>query len=234
MVQSNMPTILVIDDEEQIRRAVRSILASRQYNVLLAATGEAGLDLAAEHSPHLIILDLSLPDTTGFEVCRAVREWYAGPILMLSVHGNEVDKVAALDTGADDYLTKPFSTAELLARIRALLRRSGMQEAPPHSIVFGDVEINLARRLVLRSNQPLPLTPLEYAILAYLAQNANCVVTSTQLIDRVWGDYAAADTQALRVHVSHLRRKIEPHPAVPQYLLTEPGVGFRLAIPEQG
>lgn len=231
MAQPNLATILVIDDEEQIRRAVKSILGSRHYGVLLAATGEEGLDLAAEHSPSLIILDLSLPDITGLEVCRAVREWYAGPILVLSVRGNEADKVAALDTGADDYLTKPFSTGELLARIRALLRRAGMQGAPQNSVSFGDIEVSFARRLVTHTGRPLALTPLEYAILEYLARNANCVVTSTQLIEHVWGDYAAEDTQALRVHVSHLRKKIEPHPSVPQYLLTEPGVGFRLAIP---
>lgn len=232
MPQHAIVTILVVDDEEQIRRAVKSILTSRQYGVLLAATGEEGLDLAAEHNPNLIILDLSLPDISGLEVCRTVRAWYTGPILILSVRGNEKDKVAALDLGADDYLTKPFSTAELLARIRALLRRAGMRDTPPPAVTFGEIEVHFARRLVMRAGQILALTPLEYAILAYLAQNANCVVTSSQLIEHVWGDDATEDTQALRVHISHLRKKIEPHPSVPQYLLTEPGVGFRLAIPE--
>jgi two-component system KDP operon response regulator KdpE len=227
-----LATMLVVDDEEQIRRAVRSILTARHYHVLLAAGGEEALDLAAEHLPDLVILDLALREESGLDVCRKLRAWYSGPILILSVRGSEADKVAALDLGADDYLTKPFSTGELLARIRALLRRAGQRETPPPIIRFGDIELDLARRQVTRAGDTaIALTPIEYGILAYLAQNANCVVTSPQLIEKVWGEDASEDTQALRVHISHLRRKIEPHHAVPQYLLTEPGVGFRLVIP---
>ncbi|MHB9131449.1 MAG: response regulator transcription factor [Armatimonadota bacterium] len=226
-------TILVVDDEVQIRRALQSLLSARHYRVLLAEHGEQALELAAEHTPDLVILDLSMPGMSGLEVCRELRAWYRGPILILSVRGGEQDKIAALDLGADDYLTKPFPTGELLARIRALLRRAAMHETPPPVVRIGELEIDLARRLVTRAGQPIALTPIEYAILAYLARNANCMVTSSQLIEQVWGDNATEDTQALRVHISHLRKKIEPYPTVPQYLLTEPGVGFRLAMPEQ-
>ncbi|OPZ87519.1 MAG: KDP operon transcriptional regulatory protein KdpE [bacterium ADurb.Bin429] len=225
-------TILVVDDEVQIRRALHSLLTARRYGVLLAENGEQALELAADHTPDLVILDLSMPGMNGLEVCRELRAWYRGPILILSVRGGEQDKIAALDLGADDYLTKPFPTGELLARIRALLRRAAQHETPPPVIHLGALEIDLARRLVTRTGQPVSLTPIEYAILAYLARNANCVVTSSQLIEQVWGNNAAEDTQALRVHVSHLRKKIEPYPTVPQYLLTEPGVGFRLKVSE--
>ena len=225
-------TILVVDDEAQIRRALKSLLTARNYQVLLAENGEQALELAAAAPPDLVVLDLSMPGMNGLVVCRELRAWYRGPILILSVRGGEQDKIAALDLGADDYLTKPFSTGELLARVRALLRRAGMQEAPPPVIRFGEIDVDLARHMVLRADEPLSLTPIEYNILAYLAQNANCVVTSRQLIEEVWKEDAGEDTQALRVHISHLRKKIEPNPTVPQYLLTEPGVGFRLAIPE--
>lgn len=227
---STQPTILVIDDQAQIRRALRSLLTARDYHVILAEDGEQGLDLAAEHQPDLIILDMAMPGINGLEVCRELRTWYQGPILILSVRGEEVDKIAALDLGADDYLTKPFATGELLARLRALLRRAGAHEISPPIIKNGDLEIDITRRLVTRVGEIVSLTPIEYNILLYLAQHANRVVTSQQLIDEVWGDNAVEDTQALRVHISHLRKKIEPHTAVPQYILTEPGVGFRFAM----
>ena len=149
---------------------------------------------------------------------------------MLSVHNSDLEKAAALDMGADDYLTKPFSTTELLARIRALLRRAGMQETPP-VILAGELVIDLARRQVTRAGEHLTLTPTEFAILAYLAQNANCVVTSDMLLEKVWGTEAGEDTQSLRSHISHLRKKIEPVPSVPQYIMTESGIGFRFVIP---
>ncbi|MHB9025841.1 MAG: response regulator transcription factor [Armatimonadota bacterium] len=224
-------TILVVDDEAQIRRALHALLTARGYAVELAENGEDALTAAAARPPDLVILDLSMPGMDGLEVCRELRAWYAGPILILSVHGEDRQKVAALDLGADDYLTKPFSTAELLARIRALLRRAQALESPPPVITLGAVQIDLARRLVTRDDQPIALTPIEYRILAYLAQHANRVVTSHQLIEHVWGEDATEDTQALRVHVSHLRKKIEANPTVPHFILTEPGVGFRLAIP---
>ena len=221
--------ILVIDDEEQIRRALKSILSARHYDVILASNGEEGLDLAIDHSPDLVILDLAMPDMTGFEVCKELRAWYNGPILVLSVRGSDADKIEALDLGADDYLTKPFSAGELLARVRALLRRAAGQASPPPVISVGDIEIDIAHRRVTRAGTDVDLTKTEFEILAYLARNVNCVVTSRMLLENVWGPEYGEDTQTLRVHISHLRKKIEPHPSVPRYILTEPGVGFRLS-----
>ena len=222
--------ILVVDDEEQIRRALKSILNARHYEVILASNGEEGLDLAIDHSPDLVILDLSMPDMSGLEVCKELRTWYNGPILVLSVRSGDADKIDALDFGADDYLTKPFSAGELLARVRALLRRaSGVPAAQP-VISAGDIEIDIAQRRVTRAGKEIDLTKTEFEILAYLAQNADRVVTSKMILEHVWGPEYGEDTQTLRVHVSHLRKKIEPHPAVPRHILTEPGVGFRFAI----
>ncbi len=227
----NAATILVVDDEEQIRRAMKSLLTARHYTVLLAANGEEALELAADHAPDLVVLDLSMPGMSGMDVCRELRAWYTGPILILSVRGSEAEKITALDLGADDYLTKPFLAGELLARIRALLRRAGARETPPPIIATGDLVVDMVHRQVTTAGQPVSLTPLEYDILAYLAQNANRVVTSAMLIEHIWGANATSDTQSLRTHVSHLRKKIEPDPAVPQYILTEPGVGFRFVMP---
>ena len=223
------PRILVVDDEEQIRRALRSILTARKYDVMLAKNGDEAIDLAIDNPPDLVILDMAMPGLTGTEVCRELRNWYEGPILMLSVISSDADKVAALDTGADDYLTKPFSTTELLARIRALLRRSAARVTPPPVIVAGDLEIDIAKRTVKRSGQEIELTRMEFDILAYLAQNADCVVTSKMILGKVWGPEYAEDAQTLRVHVSHLRKKIEPQSSSPRYILTETGVGFRFA-----
>lgn len=221
--------VLVIDDEDQIRRALKSILSVRHYEVILASNGEEGLDLAIDNSPDLIVLDLSLPDMSGMEVCKELRTWYNGPILVLSVRSGDTDKINALDFGADDYLTKPFSAGELLARIRALLRRASGTPAVPPVISAGDIEIDIAHRRVTREGKEVDLTKTEFEILAYLAQNADRVVTSKMILEHVWGPEYGEDTQTLRVHISHLRRKIEPHPAVPRYILTEPGVGFRLS-----
>jgi two-component system KDP operon response regulator KdpE len=221
--------VLVIDDEEQIRRAVKSILAARGYDVILAPNGDDGIDLAIDHNPDLIILDLSMPGMDGLEVTRELRSWYAGPILVLSVRSDDKDKIGALDLGADDYLTKPFSAGELLARIRALLRRAAGQAVPSPIIDAGDIEIDIAHRQVTRAGEAVDLTKTEFEILAYLARNANCVVTSRMILENVWGPEYGEDTQTLRVHISHLRKKIEPHPSVPRYVLTEPGVGFRLS-----
>ncbi len=227
-----MTDILVVDDEAQIRRALKSILTARQYQVRLATNGEEALNLAIDQPPDLIILDLTMAGMNGLEVCRELRAWYPGPILILSVRGGEADKVAALDLGADDYLTKPFATNELLARIRALLRRTALHATPPPLLQAGALAIDLAHRQVTRDGQPVSLTPIEYAILAFLAQNANCVVTSSMLIEQVWGDEMGDDTQSLRAHISHLRKKIEPQPSAPRYLITEPGVGFRFVMAE--
>jgi len=221
--------ILVIDDEAQIRRALSSILSTRGYQVIFASDGSEGLDLAIARNPDLVILDLAMPGMGGLEVCRELRTWYTSPILVLSVKGSDADKIAALDMGADDYVTKPFSAGELLARVRALLRRASGQAASRPVIAAGDLEIEIAQRRVKRAGQEIELTRIEFDILAYLAQNADCVVTSKMILEKVWGPEYGEDTQTLRVHISHLRKKIEPHASVPRYILTEPGVGFRFS-----
>jgi two-component system KDP operon response regulator KdpE len=221
------PRILVIDDEEQIQRALRSILQARHYTVDVAATGAEGLEAAVDTTPDLIVLDLTLPDMSGLRVAEELRAWYAGPILVLSVRDADVDKIAALDLGADDYLTKPFSAGELLARIRAHMRRFSGVETSVREIRSGDLVIDVARRVVTVAGVAVHLTRTEFDILALLARNADRVVTSRMLLEQVWGPDYASDTQTLRVHVSHLRQKIEPEGGVPRYVLTEPGVGFR-------
>jgi len=178
----------------------------------------------------MVILDLSMPGMGGLDACKELRAWYAGPILVLSVRSGDADKISALDLGADDYLTKPFSAGELLARVRALLRRASGVPASPPVISAGEIEIDIAQRRVTRAGEELDLTRTEFDILAYLAQNADRVVTSKMILEHVWGPEYGEDTQTLRVHISHLRRKIEPHPSVPRYILTEPGVGFRFAL----
>ncbi len=222
-----MARVLVVDDEEQIRRALKSILTARKYDVVLASNGEEGISLAIELPPDLVILDMAMPGLTGIDVCRELRNWYEGPILMLSVISGDADKVAALDIGADDYLTKPFSTTELLARIRALLRRTAAVVSAPPVIHAGELEIDIAKRTVMRAGQEIELTRMEFDILAYLAQNADCVLTSKMILQKVWGPEYLEDAQTLRVHISHLRKKIEPRPSSPRYILTETGVGFR-------
>ena len=219
--------VLVIDDEAQIQRALKSVLSARHYEVDLAETAERGLELTAEHTPDIIVLDLSLPDMSGLEACRRLREWYRGPILILSVRNADDDKIAALDLGADDYLTKPFSTGELLARLRALLRRTQGVDSSMTEIRTGDLCVDFAKRLVTVGGEPVHLTRIEFDILAQLARNAGRVVTSRMLLDTVWGPEYVGDTQTLRVHVSHLRRKIDSPGDVSRYILTEPGVGFR-------
>jgi two-component system KDP operon response regulator KdpE len=224
--------ILVVDDEAQIRRALRSILSTRGYALEMAATAEEALVKAIDAPPDLVILDLALPDRSGIEVCRELRTWMAAPILILSVRANEADKIQALDEGADDYLTKPFSAGELLARIRALLRRAAALTSPPPLVTAGELEIDIARRRVTLAGEEVPLTPTEFDILAFLARNAGLVVTQRMILERVWGPEWVEDSQTLRVHVSNLRKKIEQRPGGPRYIITEPGVGFRLAADE--
>jgi two-component system KDP operon response regulator KdpE len=221
--------ILIIDDEEQIRRALKSILGTRHYETILAPDGSCGIDAAIDLNPDMIILDLAMPGMSGLEVAEELRTWYAGPILVLSVRSGDTDKIQALDLGADDYLTKPFSAGELLARVRALLRRTAGQVTPQPVIAIEDLEIDTARRRVMRAGTEIDLTKTEFDILAYLAKNADCVVTGKQILQSVWGEEYGEDTQTLRVHISHLRKKVEPHPSVPRYILTEPGVGFRFS-----
>jgi len=233
MTVPERPTrILVVDDEEQIRRALRTILGSRGYVLDLAATAEEALLKAIDSPPDLVVLDLTLPDRSGIEVCRELRTWLAAPILILSVRAGEADKIEALDEGADDYLTKPFSAGELLARVRALLRRAAALTAPPPVVTTGELTVDVARRVVTLSGEEVALTPTEFDILALLARNVDCVVTQRMIMERIWGPEWVEDAQTLRVHVSHLRKKLKPPSGGRRYILTEPGVGFRLVAQE--
>lgn len=222
---------LVIDDEPQIRRALRAGLEPHGYTVLLAASGEEGLDLAALHQPDIVILDLAMPGRDGLSVCRQLREWSAVPIVVLSVRDGEEDKIAALDLGADDYITKPFGLGELLARMRAVLRRVEAPEAEPY-FRAGDLEIDFARRRVTRAGEEIRLTPTEYELLRCFALQPDRVLTHRQLLTKVWGGQYAEDTHTLRVHIANLRGKIEPDPSRPRFIHTELRIGYRFRLEE--
>jgi len=222
--------VLIVDDEPQIRRALRTALIGHGYQVELAEDGDAALAALAAHPPDVLVLDLVMPGTDGFEVLRQARSWSKVPIIVLSARGQERDKVEALDLGADDYLTKPFGMAELLARVRAVLRRAG--PAAGTLLTSGEVTIDLAGHVVTRRGVEVHLTPTEYDLLRVLAVNAGKVLTHRQILERVWGSYAAGNSQQLRVYVNYLRRKLEDDPARPRLLLTEPGVGYRLRAGE--
>lgn len=225
--------VLVIDDEPQIRRALRAGLEQNGYSVTLAEGGEAGLDAAALHPPDLVILDLAMPGLDGFEVCRQLREWTRVPIIILSVREDESDKIRALDLGADDYLTKPFSLGELLARTRAVLRRGASEGSDvPTTFNVGPLSIDFARRRVTQSGEEVHLTPTEFGLLQYMALNPERVLTHRQLLTRIWGAESAEDTHTLRVHVANLRTKIELDPARPQFIQTEPRIGYRFRLRE--
>jgi two-component system KDP operon response regulator KdpE len=219
--------ILVVDDERPIRRFLSASLGSR-YTVLEAENGEDAIQAAAINHPDVIILDLGLPDLDGIEVTRRLREWTEVPVIVISVRDGEDDKVAALDAGADDYLTKPFGTSELLARIRVALRRSNKSET--ESVVYQneDLLVDFMKREVRVKDRPVTLTPTEYNILQMLVNHAGKVLTHQQLIKKVWGGNYEVDAHLLRVNVSNLRRKIESDPLKPQHIITEPGVGYRL------
>lgn len=220
-------TLLVIDDEKQIRRLLRVTLESGGYAVRETENGTLGLQEVAHQAPDGIVLDLGLPDLDGKEVIRRLREWSRVPVLVLSVREGEEEKIAALDAGADDYLTKPFGGRELLARVRAILRRApAEQEAAV--VKFGDIEIDLAARLVRRAGAEVHLTAKEYAFLKLLVQHRGKVVTHRQILREVWGPAAEERTDYLRVHMTHLRQKLEPTPATPRHLRTEAGIGYRL------
>ncbi|MBA2276746.1 MAG: response regulator [Chloroflexia bacterium] len=222
--------VLIVDDEPQIRRALRTALSGHGYQVELAEDGDAALMTLAARLPDVVVLDLMMPGIDGFEVLRQTRAWSTVPIIVLSARGQERDKVEALDLGADDYLTKPFGVQELLARTRAVLRRA----SPPaeSSLTAGDITIDLARRLVTRAGAEIHLTPTEYDLLQVLAVNAGKVLTHRQLLERVWGGYAAQNSQQLRVYVNYLRRKLENDTARPRLIITEPGIGYRLRTDE--
>jgi two-component system KDP operon response regulator KdpE len=219
--------ILVADDEEPIRRALKTILTARNYTVVLANNGEEAIEKAIQQPPDLVILDLSMPGMDGFRVCQGLRSWLGAPILILSVREAEKDKVNALDLGADDYLTKPFSASELLARVRALLRRANGSSSPEPVFHVDDLMIDIARRRVSKGEAEIKLTRTEFDILAYLLKNANRVVTSRMILQQVWGPEYTEDFHTLRVHIGNLRKKIEPDPSVPRYILTETSVGYQ-------
>jgi two-component system KDP operon response regulator KdpE len=221
-------SVLIIDDEVQIRRLLRVTLEANGYRVLEAASGPDGLAEAAQRNPGVIILDLGLPGMDGLTVLKRLREWSRAPVLVLSVQEGEADKVSALDNGADDYMTKPFSTAELLARLR-VVQRHAQPEAANAVFRSGDLEMDLAARKVLVRGQEIKMTPTEYSFLRLLARNAGKVVTHRQILKEVWGPAYGEQTHYLRVYVAHLREKIEADPARPELLLTESGVGYRLA-----
>ena len=219
--------VLVVDDEPAIRRFLRVTLTAHGYLVFESANGQAALLEVVQHRPDLVILDLGLPDVDGIEVTRRLREWTHLPILILSVRGQEMDKIAALDAGADDYLTKPFGAGELLARMRVALRRAATPTAEP-IFTTHQLTLDFARRRVTMAGRELQLTPTEYDLLRVLVTHAGKVLTHRQLLREVWGAGYEHETHMLRVNISNLRHKLEPDPVRPEYILTEPGVGYRL------
>jgi two-component system KDP operon response regulator KdpE len=223
----NLPRILVIDDELAIRRFLHTILSGEEFLLHEAENGHAGLAAAAAFRPDVILLDLGLPDLDGVEVIRRIREWSPVPIIILSVRDREDDKVGALDAGADDYLSKPFGVGELLARIRAVLRRA-LQEVPEPLFISNDLQVDLPSRRVTVDGTDISLTPTEYDILRLLVTHAGKVLTQGQILKQVWGMAYLEQPHVLRVNISNLRRKLERDPSRPQHIITEPGVGYRL------
>ena len=222
----NKAEILIIDDEPQIRKLLQINLESNDYKVIQASTGKEGLILSANHPPDLILLDIGLPDKSGHEILKELREWYNSPIIILSVQDNETDIVSALDNGATDYLTKPFRTSELLARIRSAIRRSQNTENNSN-IICGDIEIDLISRTVKRKGETVKLTSTEYNLLALFAKNEGKVLTHQFILKEIWGYSYQTETQYLRVFVGTLRKKLEEDPNSPKHILTESGVGYR-------
>lgn len=222
----NKTEVLIIDDEPQIRRLLEINLESHGYKVRQAATGSEGILMAANHPPELIILDLGLPDTSGHEVLKELRTWYSNAIIILSVQNNENDIVLALDNGASDYLSKPFRTGELLARIRSALRRNQTEENT--SILHcGDVHVDLVARVVKQNGQPLKLTSTEYKLLVLMAKNEGKVLTHRFILKEIWGVGYQDQTQYLRVFIAALRKKLERNPGEPEHIITESGIGYR-------
>jgi DNA-binding response OmpR family regulator len=229
-------TILTADDDPQLLRLVTRNLQLEGYAVLTARDGQEALEQISAHAPDLVLLDVMMPRLDGFAVCQRVREFSSVPIIIVTARGQDQDKIRGLDLGADDYLTKPFSVDELLARVRAVLRRA--QFAPRENTpgllsktTIGDLVIDYAQHQVTRAGQEIPLTPIEYRLLAYLAQNAGRVVTQDLLLEHVWGAEYVGESHMLQVNVNRLRRKLEPDPAHPRYILTKVGVGYLLTAP---
>ena len=226
------PTVLVVEDEEQMRKFVRISLAANGYRVIEAKTGSEGLAQAVAHTPDLVLLDLGLPDIDGIQIVKNLRAWNTEPIIIISARGQEESKVEALDTGADDYLTKPFGSAELLARIRVALRHAARSRDVPSTVVAigEDIRVDLVRRLVFLKDQEVHLTQTEYKLLVVLVKHAGMVMTHRHLLEQVWGPGHAQQMQYLRVYMTQLRHKLEKEPAQPRHLITETGVGYRLKV----
>ena len=224
--------ILVVDDEAQLVRALKTTLTSAGYDVETAATGEEALAAASFRPPDAIILDLVLPDIKGTDVCRELRRWSEVPIVVVSAVGDEPEKIAALDAGADDYVTKPFAIGELLARLRAVLRRAGPNGEP--LLEIGSLRVDLEKHAVTVDGEPVHLTPHEFDLLSLLARNKGKLLTHRMILKEVWGPAYQLESSYLHVYISQLRRKIEPDPARPRYLITETGVGYRLVDPDLG
>ncbi|HEY5501432.1 MAG TPA: response regulator [Candidatus Humimicrobiaceae bacterium] len=219
--------ILIIDDEKEVRRLLRVTLTAHNFLIDESKDGNAGIRKAVFFKPDLILLDLSLPDTDGLEILKQIREFSSVPIIILSVRESENDKVLALDSGADDYITKPFSIGELLARIRAAIRHSKKENNDP-VIILGDLKIDLVKRTVYSNGDEIKLSPIEYDILKLLAQNKEKIVTQKYILSRVWGDEYVNESHYLRVYMGQIRKKIEKHPGRPEHLITEPRIGYRL------
>jgi two-component system KDP operon response regulator KdpE len=226
------PVVLVVEDEPQMRRFIRVSLANHGYRVVEAERGQLALDLATSHNPDIVLLDLGLPDMDGLTVTEGLRSWSRAPIIVISARGQDDDKIRALDAGADDYVTKPFSMGELLARMRVALRHSASRGQADGAAVMsiGDLKADLAARLVFIADEEIHLTPNEYKLLVVLMKNAGKVLTHHQLLREVWGPNHSNDTQYLRVYMGQLRHKLEKSPARPRYLVTEPGIGYRLKV----
>lgn len=227
---SNPIRILLIEDDPPIRRFLKASLTTQGYELIETETGKDGLSAAASNPPDVILLDLGLPDMDGLEIIRQIREWSTVPILILSARGQERDKIAGLDAGADDYLTKPFSVGELLARIRVLLRRHSAADRSDQTAVFtmGNIRVDFDARQVFRDEEEIHLTPIEYKLFSALIHHQGKVITHRQLMLEVWGPSYADQNHYLRIYILQLRRKIENDPNLPQYIITEPGVGYRL------
>lgn len=227
MIIEPQPTVIVIEDDPQIRHFVRTTLQTHGLTAVEADTGKSGLSAVATRQPNLVVLDLGLPDVDGIDIIRELRGWTQVPVIVLSARTNERVKVEALDAGADDYLTKPFGVSELLARVRAQLRRSTPQADAP-AVSFGEIVVDLGRREVMRAGQPVRLTPTEYKLLTVLMRHAGRVLTHRQLLRDVWGPDQVDHAHYLRVYMGHLRQKLEKDPAQPEHILTETAVGYRL------
>ncbi len=225
--------VLVVDDDEAIRRALQGVLNAAGYATLTASSGAAALESAALRPPDAVLLDMLLPDMHGVSICARLREWTRSPVLMVTGVDSEAEMIAALDAGADDYMLKPFSTGELLARLRAVMRRSNRTDDASTAVAFDDIVIDLAAHVVRRGGERIHLTPREYALLAALARHPDRLVTHAALLSAVWGPHATRETQYLRVYMAALRRKLEREPSRPRRLLTENGMGYRLVVHDE-